>query len=82
MGGCLDMTEIDWKEIIINSIQSYKQILENNNYLLKECERLKNIAVELKEKEIAENLIESVKNIEEKVINDINKYENLIDELL
>lgn len=76
------MNEIDWKEFIINSIKSYKQILEHNDYLLKECEKLKTVAVELKEKEIANNLIESVKNIEEKVINDINKYENLIEELL
>jgi hypothetical protein len=39
-------------------------------------------AIGIKEQEVAENLITSVKRIEEKVINDINKYENLIDELL
>ena len=76
------MVEIDWKEFIIDSIKSYKQILEHNNYLLNECEKLKKGAIGLKEQEVAENLITSVKRIEEKVINDINKYENLIDELL
>ncbi len=76
------MVEIDWKEIIIDSIKSYKQILDNNNYLLNECEKLKKEEMGLKEQEIAENLITSVKIIEEKIINDINKYENLIDELL
>jgi len=76
------MTKIDWKEVIIDSIKSYKQILEHNNHLLNECEKLKNEAMSIKEKVMADNLIESVKLIEEKVINDINKYENLIDELI
>jgi len=76
------MVEIDWKEIIIDSIKSYKQILEHNNYLLNLCDELKKEAMGLKEQEVAENLITSVKIIEEKIINDINKYENLIDELL
>jgi len=76
------MVEIDLKEVLIDSIKSYKQILDHNNYLLNECEKLKKESTGLKEQEVAENLITSVKIIEEKVINDINKYENLIDELL
>jgi hypothetical protein len=76
------MTKIDWKEVIIDSIKSYKQILKQNNYLLNECEKLKNEAIGEKERGMANNLINSVKRMEEKVINDINKYENLIDELL
>lgn len=76
------MVEIDWKEVIIDSIKSYKQILEHNNYLLNLCDKLKKEAIGIKEQEVAENLITSVKRIEEKVINDINKYENIIDELL